>query len=144
MAKKDDLLQELQELGYEVDESNTVAELEEMLANHEDEGDESTDQSASEEYPQGARFWRTRIAGLFIKTGDPKRTAGEVAPQGVRFQPYTYERFDGDKSKFGYLATNDEKAIKVLEKDVNVEEISEDDYAEQTDVSNPKIKRANY
>ncbi len=147
MGKKEDLIQEATDLEIEVSADNTVAELEEMIAKanadleQDDDGGEDQEQ---EEYPDGSKFFRSAITGLFIKTGNPIKSEGNVAPRGVRFVPYHFSRFDGDVSKFGYLATADAKALKILETDINVVQISEEEYLEETDVTNPKIKRAKY
>lgn len=78
------------------------------------------------------KYYRTRIAGLSVVVGELDPTKGEVAPPVVRFEAFE-ERFQGDKTSVGYLATDNMVAIKKLAKDGNVEEISEKEYKEATD-----------
>ena len=83
------------------------------------------------------KYYRTRIAGLSVQVGDAPsdedKEKGTVAPPVVRFEAFE-ERHQGDKVVFGYLATDNLVAIKKLAKDGNVEQISEKDYNDATDL----------
>lgn len=83
------------------------------------------------------KYYRTRIAGLSVQVGDAPsdedKEKGTVAPPVVRFEAFE-ERHQGDKVVFGYLATDNLVAIRKLAKDGNVEQISEKDYNDATDL----------
>lgn len=82
------------------------------------------------------KYYRSSIAGLGFQVSeqDPNNP---VAPELVRFVPY-YEKYQGDRVKVGYLATDDKRVFDRLEADANVEEISAKEYKEATgDKSEP-------
>lgn len=79
------------------------------------------------------RYFKTPIAELAVVVGKPDTKAGEVAPQTVNFVPYA-QRLNGDASRMGYLATDNDVAIKKLIVDVNVTEIKKDEFEEATAV----------
>ena len=85
------------------------------------------------------RFFRSLIPGLSVQLAPVKE--GDVAPETVRFVPYRYISDMGEDLYFGYLKTNDERAIAILEKDNNVTEIEQDDFKKYTDVKSEKIAR---
>lgn len=86
------------------------------------------------------KFYRSPLAGLSVVVGEPLE--GQVAPQTVRFTPYEYTSEVGEKLVFGYLETDNARAIEILDNDFNATEISEDEYKKYTDVENPKIRKA--
>lgn len=86
------------------------------------------------------KYYRSPIAGLSVQVGEP--LDGQVAPQTVRFQPYEYTSEVGEKLLFGYLETDNKRAIEVLDDDFNATEIDADEYKKYTDVKNPKIRKA--
>lgn len=87
----------------------------------------------------GVKCYRSPIAGLSVQVGEP--LDGQVAPQTVRFEPYEYTSEVGEKLVFGYLKTDNERAIEVLDNDFNATEISEEEYNKYTDVKNSKIRK---
>lgn len=85
------------------------------------------------------KYYRSAIAGLKIEVGPP--VSGDVAPQTVSFDVYQ-EKYQGDNIKVGYLATDNSVAQKVLKNDINVEEIDEDEFNQNTDSdANPKVRK---
>lgn len=87
----------------------------------------------------GKKFFRSLIPGLSIQLAPVKE--GQVAPETLRFVPYRYISDMGEDLYFGYLETDDERALKILAADVNVTEISEEDFTKYTDVESEKIAR---
>lgn len=85
------------------------------------------------------RFFRSLVPGLSIQLAAAQE--GEVAPETVRFVPYRYISDMGEDLYFGYLKSNDPRALAILEKDSNVTEIEEDDFKKYTDVKSEKIAR---
>lgn len=82
------------------------------------------------------KYFKSNISGLAFQVADSD-PENPVAPEVVRFVPY-YERYQGDRVKVGYLATDDKRVLDRLAADPNVEEISAKDYKEATgDKSEP-------
>jgi len=79
------------------------------------------------------KFYRSVVSGLSVVVGKPQ--SGEVAPETVRFSPFE-ERVRGEKVVVGYLETDNQRAIRALSEDSNVQEIKEKEYREATDVKN--------
>lgn len=74
-------------------------------------------------------YFRSKIATLSVVIGDPDPTKGEVAPKMITFTPY-FEEARGVEGKFkvGYLKTRNGSAIKKLQNDPNVTEISKEQF----------------
>lgn len=132
-TKKEKLLKEAQERGLEMDENNTIEELEIAL----NDLDAQEDQS-------GTKYFKTNIAALKVKLDDPNYDDGEVHIKTLRFKPFAERDDDGYRVKVGYLKTADKRALKVLEKDTNVTEISEELFYERTDPTNKGVKPLPY
>lgn len=138
MPNKQELLVEAEALGLEVDDNLNKDELERRI-------NEANGGQASDDFDKGTKFYKSRIVGLFVKTGDPDFDKGEVLPRGERFTPYSQSSPDSPYEKrYGVLATSNKTAIKVLANDHNVEEIQEEDYLELTDPKNKTIKKLPY
>lgn len=84
------------------------------------------------------KYFRTNIAGLSVEIDSPDRQKGEVAPKVIRFKQYV-ERVNGDQCRVGYLATDNDVAIKKLSSDYNVSEISKDEFEKATDPKTAKV-----
>lgn len=87
------------------------------------------------------KYYRTELTGLSVVVGDPEE--GQVAPQTVRFVPYNYQT-DFEVVTRGYLATDNEVAIKKLDNDPNVTSITKEDFDKYTNEENDKISKAAY
>lgn len=79
-----------------------------------------------EEPKDSTKFFRSRLNGLTVVLGGHKST-DPTDLETVVFATKV-EMFQGDAVKFGYLATDDKRAHKILEGDYNVEEITEKEY----------------
>lgn len=88
----------------------------------------------------GKKYFRSTIAGLAVAVGAPK-VAGADHEQ-VRFTPYNYITDMGEVLRFGYLETDNKRAIEVLANDPNVTEIDQENFEKYTDTKNEKVSRA--
>lgn len=88
----------------------------------------------------GTKYYRSPIAGLSVVVNEPQD--GQVGLETERFVPYEYTSEVGEKLLFGYLETDNPRAIEVLSKDFNATEIDADEFRKYTDVENKKIRRA--
>lgn len=90
----------------------------------------------------GLSYFKSKtIPGLSIIVGKPQE--GQVAPETVRFVPYDIEPEVGERVVIGFLETDDSRAIKILKKDLNVQEISRDEYEKYTTLDDEgKIRKA--
>lgn len=86
------------------------------------------------------RYFRTPIAGLSVVVDSPDE--GQVVPKTVRFTPYVYKTEVGEELLFGYLETDNKKAIAALEVDSNVTEIDQESFEKYTDLDNERIRKA--
>lgn len=89
--------------------------------------------NSTEEDSSDTMYYRSRIAGLSVVVGSPDPTKGEVAHPTVDFVPY-WEELKGveGRVKVGYLKTDNGSAIKKLNEDINVEQISKEEYEDAT------------
>ncbi len=76
---------------------------------------------------KATKYFRSTIAGLSVRIGD----GNGVTPEVVRFVPF-YERVNGDDTRVGYLATDDDRAIAACEADYHVTTITKKDYDAST------------
>ena len=84
-------------------------------------------QDDKQEFSKDTKFYKSNIVGLSVQIGDTPE-AGEEQ-QTVRFKPMRF--FDeraGNHYVVGYLATDEQDAIEVLEDDVNAESIDKAEY----------------
>lgn len=82
-------------------------------------------EKVTEEKPN-FKFYRSRIAGLKVLIKDAVNF-DPTTIEYVRFSPVK-EKFEGDLIKVGYLKTDNKIAIEKLATDVNVSEITEEEY----------------
>ena len=80
-------------------------------------------------------YFRSRFAGLKVVVGEAPE--GELEQEFVAFTPY-WERWDGDRVRVGYLATDNPVAIEKLSADDNVEKITKTDFEAATDTERAK------
>jgi hypothetical protein len=79
------------------------------------------------------KYYRSPIHALSVVVGNPDPTKGDVAHPTVDFVPYWEERKGVEgKLKVGYLETDNGSAIKKLDGDHNVTEISKKEFEEAT------------
>ena len=94
------------------------------------------------------KYYRSPIAGLEILLGYSEDETSLRTPDVVRFQPLLFKRFDGDISKFGFLATDIIIAQEKAEADFNVVEITAAEYKKHQDAaddeSDDTVKRTGY
>lgn len=82
-------------------------------------------------FDSDTKFYQSDIHSLSIVVGDPDTSKGEVAPNTVSFEPYLVQEIGREGwFKRGFLATSEGSALKALENDPNVTEISQDEYTE--------------
>jgi len=84
------------------------------------------------------KYFSTRLTGLEVVIGQPDPTKGEVAPKTQGFVPYWVE-MKGEEGpgprkavKIGFLETSEKSVIDKLEKDFNVQTITQDDFEAAT------------
>ena len=114
-------------LGLSFVDDTSDEELQDLINDF--QNDNPDDQ---EGFGDGTCFYKSSIAGLSIPVGDPEDNGG--VQLHVSFQPY--EVFDekiGERYRVGYLATDEQDVQEVLADDINVEEISEEEYLEATE-----------
>ena len=85
------------------------------------------------------KYFRSQIPGLSVQIAPVE--AGDVAPKTLRFIPYRYISDMGEDLYFGYLATDNARALEIFATDSNVTEISQEDFEKYTDVKSEKITR---
>lgn len=84
------------------------------------------------------KYYRSNVHALSVIVGDPDPTKGEVAHPTVDFVPYwvLQRGVEGPgphkEVKVGFLKTDSGSAIKKLENDANVTEITKEEYEEAT------------
>lgn len=85
---------------------------------------------AEAEKAPAKKYFKSNISGLAfqVSESDPENP---VAPEVVRFVPY-FERYQGDRVKVGYLATNDPRVLDRVVADPNTEEITSSDFKSAT------------
>lgn len=117
MANKEELLEKAQNLGLDVNEESTKADIQAALDNYDAEQEPEDGES---------RYFKTPISGLTIPFGEAK--PGEME-KSARFTPYQlFDQAKGDHYKVGLLATDEPDILEVLEKDGNVQEIDQEEY----------------
>lgn len=79
------------------------------------------------------KYYKSAVAGLSIQLSEAQDEHPE-RPNEVRFQPY-YERYQGDRVRVGYLKADasNKRLIKLLDADLNVQEISVKAYKKATE-----------
>jgi hypothetical protein len=110
------------ELGLTFVADTSDDDLRQLISDFEDD--------YSNDYGPDHKFYRSKISGLSVITGAPKK--GDVKPQEVRFVPYEGRDAFDNTVKYGYLATANGSAIKKLSVDPNVKEISRRQFEEET------------
>lgn len=131
--RRDKLEKRAEKLSVEFTAETTDEELQIAVDQAQVDLDEEKRQEAEQEDSTDTQYFRSDIAGLEIVIGDPDPAKGEVAPKTVSFVPYWQQKKGIEGSfKVGYLKTDVGDALRKLADDPNVEEISKDEFYDQT------------
>jgi hypothetical protein len=139
MAKKDIEAEnrELREAGFDPEQLDEQARSEALQM--------IDDQDKSSEHSASTRFFKTAIAALKVNVGAPPD--GSLDHNYVRFTPI-HQKWEGEPTKFGYLATDNKRAIEILSDDPNVVEIQGSEYDEilrrADDTTELNVRRAGF
>lgn len=81
----------------------------------------------------GFRYFRSTKHALEVVIGDPDPSKGEVANPTAKFVPYFIEEKGKEgKQKYGFLKTRNGSALKKLDGDPDVQEITKQEFEDAT------------
>lgn len=116
-SKREKLERQATEMGLKFQANTSDEDLEQLIQDFKDDDSDDT------------KYYRSDLYALSVVVGDPDPTKGEVAPKTVDFVPYyVYERGKEGKQRVGFLKTSNGSAIRKLENDEHVQEITKQEY----------------